>query len=145
VFSLLDAERILVGAQSIGIAQGALDLAVKYANDRNQFGQPIIDFQSVGHLLADMAMDVEAARLVVYKAAWQMEQGLPVRKEAAMAKIVGSEAGTRCALRGMQVLGGYSYMVEYPMERWFREAKLYEIVGGSNQIMRNVLVDQLRH
>lgn len=144
VFSLLDAERILVGAQGCGIAMGALDVAVRYAGERKQFGQPIIDFQAVGHLIADMAMDLEAARMVVYKAAWQLEKGLPVRKEAAMAKIVGSEAGTRCALRGMQVLGGYSYMVEYPMERWFRESKLYEIAGGSNQILRNVLVDQLR-
>ena len=144
IFSLLDAERILVGAQSLGIAQGALDVAAQYATDRKQFGGPIIDFQAVGHQLTDMAMDVEAARLVVHKAAWRMEQGLPVRREAAMAKIVGSETGTRCALRGMQVMGGYSYMAEYPMERWFREAKLYEIVGGSNQILRNVLVDQLR-
>ena len=144
VFSLLDAERVLVGAQGIGIAQGALDFALRYASERKQFNEAIIDFQAVGHMIADMAMDVEAARLVVYHAAWKLESGQSASKEAAMAKIVGSEAGTRCALKGMQVLGGYSYMVEYPMERWFRECKLYEIAGGSNQILRNVLVGQLK-
>jgi len=144
VFSLLDAERILVGAQGCGIAQGVLDVSLRHATERRQFKQAIIDFQAVGHMIADMAMDVEAARLVVYNAAWRLESGLSVAKEAAMAKVIGSEAGTRCALRGMQVLGGYSYMVEYPMERWFRESKLYEIAGGSNQILRNVLVTQLK-
>lgn len=144
IFELLDAERINVGAQACGIAQGALDFALRYAEERRQFGQPVADFQAVGHMLADMALDVEAARLITWRAAWKKDQGLPCSMDASMAKIAGSEASTRCALRGMQVLGGYSYMVEYPMERYYRETKLNEIAGGSNQIQRNLVLKHLR-
>ncbi len=144
IFSLLDAERIYVGAQGCGIGQGALDAATRYAQEREQFGVPIIEHQAVGHMLADMAMDVETARLITWRAAWKLEHGLPCSKDASMAKVVGSEAGTRCAARGMQVLGGYSYMVEYGMERYWRETKLNEIAGGTNQIQRNIIVKHLR-
>ncbi|HLN05689.1 MAG TPA: acyl-CoA dehydrogenase family protein [Acidimicrobiales bacterium] len=143
VFGLLDAERIYVGAQGCGIGAGALDLAVRYARERVQFGRPIIEHQAVGHMLADMAIDVEMARLLVWRAAGRLEEGAPTSLDAAMAKIAGSEAGTRCAARGMQVLGGYSYMVEYGMERYWRETKLYEIAGGTNQILRNIIMKQL--
>lgn len=143
IFSLLDAERICVGAQGCGIGQGALDIALQYAQDRKQFGQPIADFQAVGHMLADMAMDIEAARLVTWQAAWKLENGLPCSKDASMAKVIGSEAGSRCATRGMQILGGYSYMVEYGMERFYRETKLNEIAGGTNQIQRNIILKHL--
>lgn len=144
IFSLLDAERITVGAQGCGIGQGALDMATKYATEREQFTKPIIEHQAVGHMLADMAIDVEMARLVTWRAAWKMDQGLPCSMDASMAKVAGSEAGTRCALNGMQVLGGYSYMVEYGMERYYRETKLNEIAGGTNQIQRNIIVKHLR-
>lgn len=144
IFSLLDAERITVGAQGCGIGQGALDMAMKYATEREQFNKPIIEHQAVGHLLADMALDVEMARLATWRAAWKMDQGLPCSMDASMAKVAGSEAGTRCALNGMQVLGGYSYMVEYGMERYYRETKLNEIAGGTNQIQRNIIVKHLR-
>lgn len=144
IFDLLDKERITVGAQGTGIAQGALDLALEYAKERRQFGKPIIDHQAIGHMLADMAMDARVARLVTYHAAWKAQQGLPCSLEASMAKVVGSEAGTRNALRGMQVLGGYSYMVEYGMERYYRETKLNEIAGGTNQIQRNIIVKSLK-
>jgi alkylation response protein AidB-like acyl-CoA dehydrogenase len=144
VFTAMDADRISCGAMGLGIAQGALDVALRYATERKQFKQPIIDFQAIGHMLADMAMDVEAARHVIYDAARVLDSGGDVRKAAAMAKIIGTEVGTRNALRGMQILGGYSYMVEYPMERYYRESKLYEIVAGTNQILRNVLVSQLK-
>jgi alkylation response protein AidB-like acyl-CoA dehydrogenase len=144
IFALLDAERVYVGAQGCGIGQGALDKALRYAMEREQFGRPIIEHQAVGHMLADMAMDVEAARLITWRAAWKLQQGLPCSMDASMAKIIGSEAGTRCANKGMQVLGGYSYMVEYGMERFWRETKLNEIAGGTNQIQRNIVVNNLR-
>ena len=144
IFSLLDAERIVVGAQGTGIAQGALDLAGRYAVERHQFGKPIIDHQAVGHMLADMAIDVEIARWITWHAAWKLEQGLPCSMEASMAKVAGSEAGSRAARNGMQVLGGYSYMVEYGMERFYRETKLNEIAGGTNQIQRNIIAKHLK-
>jgi alkylation response protein AidB-like acyl-CoA dehydrogenase len=143
IFSLMDAERIYVGAEGTGLGQGALDMALKYARERVQFGKPIIEHQAVAHMLADMAIDVEASRLITWSAAWKLEQGLDCSMEASMAKVFGSEAGTRCAARGMQILGGYSYMVEYGMERYWRETKLYEIAGGTNQIMRNIIAKQL--
>lgn len=144
IFSLLDAERIYVGAQGCGIGQGALDTALAYANQRVQFGVPIVEHQAVGHMLADMAIEVEMARLLVWRAAWKLQNGLPCSMDASMAKVAGSETGTRCANRGMQVLGGYSYMVEYGMERYWRETKLNEIAGGTNQIQRNLIVRHLR-
>lgn len=143
IFELMNGERIYVGAEGTGLGQGALDMALKYAKQRAQFGKPIIEHQAVAHLLADMAMDVETARLITYQAAWKLDQGLDCTLEASMAKVYGSEAGTRCANRGMQILGGYSYMVEYGMERYWRETKLYEIAGGTNQIMRNLIGQQL--
>ncbi|MGE3619354.1 MAG: acyl-CoA dehydrogenase family protein [Acidimicrobiia bacterium] len=144
IFQLLDGERIIVGAQGCGIGQGALDMALRHAAEREQFGRPIADFQAIGHMLADMALDIEMARLITYKAAWKKQNGLPCSMEASMAKIAGSEAGSRCATRGMQILGGYSYMVEYGMERLYRETKLNEIAGGSNQIQRNIVLKNLR-
>jgi alkylation response protein AidB-like acyl-CoA dehydrogenase len=143
VFELLEPDRIYVGAQSLGIAQGALDLAVQYASERVQFDKPILEHQAIGHMLADMAIDVASARHLVYDAAQRLQDGMPCTWEASMAKIAASEAATRTATRGMQVLGGYSYMVEYGMERYYREAKIQEIFGGTNQILRNVLVREL--
>jgi alkylation response protein AidB-like acyl-CoA dehydrogenase len=143
VMELLDADRVYTAAQSLGIAQGALDLARSYARERVQFGTAIINHQAIGHMLADMAIDVAAARALTVAAADRLEQGLSCRVEAAMAKIKASETGTRCATDGMQILGGYSYMVEYGMERYYREAKIQEIFGGTNQILRNVLVREL--
>ena len=144
LFALLNGERIALGAHGVGIAQGALDLALKHACQREQFGQPVADFQAVGHMLADMAMDIEAARLLVYQAAWKKQNGLPHSMDASMAKVRGSEAGSRCAGRGMEIIGGGSYLVDFGMERYYREAKLYEIAGGSNQIQRNMILKYLR-
>ncbi len=145
VMELLDADRVYTAAQSLGIAQGALDLARTYARERHQFGTAIINHQAIGHMLADMVIAVEAARALTVAAADRLDQGLPCRVEAAIAKIAASEAGTRCAADGMQILGGYSYMVEYGMERYYREAKIQEIFGGTNQILRNVLMRELRN
>jgi alkylation response protein AidB-like acyl-CoA dehydrogenase len=144
IFGLLDKERIGVGAQGVGICQATLDQALRHAKERVQFGKPIVDHQAIGHMLADMAMDTRVARLVTYHAAWKADQGLPCSLEASMAKVVGSEAATRNANRGMQILGGYSYMVEYGMERYWREVKLNEIAGGTSQIQRNIIVRELK-
>lgn len=143
IFGLMNAERVYVGAQGTGVGQGTLDLATAYAKERVQFGRPIIEHQAVAHMLADMAMDVATARLITWQAAWKLGQGEDCALEASMAKVYGSEAGTRCAARGMQILGGYSYMVEYGMERYWRETKLYEIAGGTNQILRNLIAKKL--
>jgi len=144
IFDLMNGERIYVGAEGTGLGQGALDMALEYAQQRTQFGKPIIEHQAVAHLLADMAMQVQTARLITFQAAWKLEQGLDCTLEASMAKVYGSEAGSKVAAHGMQILGGYSYMVEYGMERYWRETKLYEIAGGTNQIMRNLIASQLR-
>lgn len=144
IFDLMNGERIYVGAEGTGLGQGALDMALQYAKEREQFGKPIIEHQAVAHLLANMAMDVQTSRLITWQAAWKLDQGLDCTMEASMAKVYGSEAGSRVAANGMQILGGYSYMVEYGMERYWRETKLYEIAGGTNQIMRNIIAAQLR-
>lgn len=143
IFDLMVGERIYVGAEGTGLGQGALDMALRYARERVQFGKPIIEHQAVAHMLANMAMDVETSRLITWKAAWRLDHGLDASLEASMAKVYGSEAGSRVAANGMQILGGYSYMVEYGMERYWRETKLYEIAGGTNQIMRNIIANQL--
>jgi alkylation response protein AidB-like acyl-CoA dehydrogenase len=143
VFELMDADRIYTAAQSLGIAQGAFDLARQYACERRQFGKAIIHHQAVGHMLADMEIAIEGARLLTYLAASRLEAGVPCTREASMAKIAASEAGSLCASHGMQILGGYSYMVEYGMERYYREAKIQEIFAGTNQILRNVLAKEM--
>jgi len=143
VMELMDADRVYTAAQSLGTAQGAFDVALRYAQERVQFGKPIVEHQAVGHMLADMAIRLESARALMDIAAAKLDSGQPCRAEAAMAKIATSEAATFCAAHGVQVLGGYGYMVEYAMERYYREAKIQEIFGGTNQILRNVLVREL--
>lgn len=143
VFELLDSDRVYTAAQSLGIAQGAFDLARSYACERQQFGKPIIRHQAIGHMLANMSIALESARLLTHLAATRLDEGAPCTREASMAKIAASEAGSLCASNGMQILGGYSYMVEYGMERYYREAKIQEIFAGTNQILRNVLANQM--
>jgi alkylation response protein AidB-like acyl-CoA dehydrogenase len=143
VMELMDADRVYTAAQSLGTAQGAFDLALRYAQERRQFGTAIINHQAVGHMIADMSIQLTAARLLTRAAAERLDRGEHCRAEAAMAKIAASEAATFCATTGTQVLGGYGYMVEYGMERYYREAKIQEIYGGTNQILRNVLVREL--
>lgn len=143
VMKHLDEERILMGAQCTGTARGAFEYALQYAKERQQFGQSIGKFQAIGHMLADMAIGVELCRLITYKAIAQKLKGLPCSKEASMARIFASETAMRIATQGMQVLGGYSYMMEYDAQRYFREAKLWEIAGGTNQIQRNIVAREL--
>jgi alkylation response protein AidB-like acyl-CoA dehydrogenase len=139
----LDFDRVYTAAQSLGTAQGAFDLALTYAKGREQFGVPIIQHQAIGHMLVDMKLQIDAARLLTWRAAQSLDRGLAATSEAAAAKIMASEAATRCASDGMQILGGYSYIVESGMERFYREAKIQEIFAGTNQILRNVMARQL--
>jgi len=135
----LDGGRIGIAAQALGIAQAAVDHAVKYSKERVQFGKPIASNQAVAFMLADMGTKVEAARLLVYKAAWHKEQGLPYSKEAAMAKMYASDVAMQVTTDAVQIFGGYGYSSEYPVERLMRNAKITQIYEGTNQVQRMVI------
>lgn len=139
----LDAARPLVGAVSVGIAQAAFDVAVKYSKERVQFGKPIASFQLVQQMIADMAMSIEASRLLVYKACWLKDAGLPFATEAAMAKCYASDTAMTVTTNAVQVLGGYGYIKEYPAEKYMRDAKIMQIYEGTNQIQRLVIANQI--
>ena len=140
----LDNSRPGVGAQALGIAQGALDEAVPYARERRQFGHPIISFQAVSHMLADMATLVEAARGLVYRAARAIDnKDKDAQKLASMAKVYASDVAMKVTTDAVQVLGGYGYMREYPVEKMMRDAKITQIYEGTNQIQRNVIAQNL--
>jgi alkylation response protein AidB-like acyl-CoA dehydrogenase len=141
--STLAGGRISIGAMSLGIAQGAYDVGVKYAMERKQFGKPIAEFQAVQFMLADMALKIQAARHLVYDAAWRKDNKLPYGKEGAMAKLYASEASTWCADRSIQIHGGMGYMREMPVERFYRDAKLMEIGEGTSEIQRIVIAKNL--
>jgi alkylation response protein AidB-like acyl-CoA dehydrogenase len=135
----LDGGRIGVAAQALGIAQAALDHAVKYSKERVQFGKPIAANQAIAFMLADMATKVEAARLLTYRAAYLKDQGLPYSKEAAMAKMYASDAAMAVTTDAVQIFGGYGYSREYPVERLMRNAKITQIYEGTNQVQRIVI------
>jgi len=139
----LDAGRIGIAAQSLGIAEAATEAAVTYAKERVQFGKPIAENQGIGFKLADMATSVEAARLLVYQAADLYGRGLPAGKEASMAKLFASQAAMDCAIEGVQVYGGYGYTEDYPVERYFRDAKVTQIYEGTSEIQRMVISKHL--
>ena len=134
-----DKTRAAVGAAGVGIARAALEYAVEYSKTRVQFGKPIAALQATAFKLAQMAMDVEAARLMVWRAAWLMDQGKPNGKESAMAKCLGSDAAMSNALEALQIFGGYGYMKDYPVEKLVRDAKLLQIYEGTNEIQRLVI------
>ena len=135
----LDKGRIGVGAQALGIAQGAYEAAVTYAKERKQFNKPIAAFQGVGFQLADMATQIEAARMLVYSSAYRASAGLSCSKESAMAKLFASETAMRVTTAAVQVHGGYGYTREYPVERMMRDAKITEIYEGTSEIQRVVI------
>lgn len=135
----LDNGRISIGALGVGIAQGSLDKALQYAKERRQFGKPIADFQAIQFMLADMAMEIEAARLLVYNAARLKLAGQPFTKEASMAKLYASEVASRAANHAIQIHGGYGYTKDFPVERYLRDAKLCEIGEGTSEIQRTVI------
>ncbi|MFJ7366092.1 acyl-CoA dehydrogenase [Peribacillus frigoritolerans] len=139
----LDAGRIGIAAQALGIAEGAMEHAVQYAKSREQFGKPIAEQQGIGFKLAEMATSIEASRLLVYRAAYLRSQGLNCGKEAAMAKLFASRTAVEVAIEAVQVFGGYGYTTEYPVERYFRDAKVTEIYEGTSEIQRMVISKNL--
>ncbi|NLX17694.1 MAG: acyl-CoA dehydrogenase, partial [Desulfobulbus sp.] len=135
----LDGGRIGIAAQALGIAQGALDAALTYAKEREQFNKPITAFQGVSFQLADMATQVEAARLLVYNAAYRASAGLSYSNESAMAKLFASETAMKVTTQAVQLHGGYGYTREFPVERMMRDAKITEIYEGTSEIQRVVI------
>jgi len=141
--SELNGGRINIGAISVGLSQAALDEAINYARERVQFGKPIASFQGIQFMLADMASAIEGARLLVYKSAYLTDRNEPVMKEAAMAKLIASDVAMKVTTDAVQILGGYGYMKDYPVERYMRLAKAMQIVEGTNQIQRIVIAREL--
>jgi acyl-CoA dehydrogenase len=139
----LDVGRIGIAAQSLGIAEAALEHAVQYAKERQQFGKPIAAQQGIGFKLADMATSVEAAKLLTYRAAFLRANNLPCGKEASMAKLFASRTAMEVAIEAVQVFGGYGYTKDYPVERFFRDAKVCEIYEGTSEIQRFVISKHL--
>jgi len=139
----IDASRITVAAQAVGIAQGALDKSLAYAKERQQFGQPISNFQAIQWMLANMAIGIDAARLLTYRAAQLEDKGLPFVKEAAMAKVFAAETAMSATTKAIQIYGGYGYVKEYPLERYFRDAKITEIYEGTSEMQRLTVARQL--
>jgi alkylation response protein AidB-like acyl-CoA dehydrogenase len=140
---ILDGGRISVAAMGVGLAQGAYDLALEYAQEREQFGKPIAKFQAVQEKLVDMATEIEAARLLVYKAAWEKDQGRRFARTAAMAKLYSGELSHRAANWALQIHGGYGFMDEYAISRFYRDQKILEIGEGTNEVQRMVIARHL--
>lgn len=141
--SAIDASRVVVAAQALGIAQGAFDKALAYARERQQFGQPIANFQAIQWMLADMATSIDAARLLTYRAAYLQDNGLSFIKEASMAKVFAAETAMSVTTRAIQIHGGYGYIKDYPLERYFRDAKITEIYEGTSEMQRMTIARQL--
>ncbi len=139
----IDASRIGVAAQALGIAQGAFDKALAYAKERHQFGEPIAHFQSIQWFLADMATGIDAARLLTYRAAHLKDQGQPFVKEASMAKVYAAETAMFVTTKAIQIHGGYGYIKDYPLERYFRDARITEIYEGTSEMQRMTIARQL--
>ncbi|PWK16342.1 acyl-CoA dehydrogenase [Tumebacillus permanentifrigoris] len=135
----LDGGRNGIAAQALGIAQGALDHATEYSKQRKQFGQSISNFQAIQFKLADMATEIEAARLLTYQAAWLESEGLPYSKQSAMAKVFASEVAVKAASEAVQIFGGYGFSREYPVERFYRDAKITQIYEGTSEVQRMVI------
>lgn len=140
---ILDGGRISIGAMALGIGRGAYEEGLRYSKQREQFGQPISNFQAIQWKLADMATELDAARLLLLRAAWMKDRGLAVTKESAMAKLYASEAATRACNQALQIHGGYGYMNDYPVERYLRDAKICEIGEGTSEIQRLIIARQL--
>ncbi|HEY8646531.1 MAG TPA: acyl-CoA dehydrogenase family protein [Gaiellaceae bacterium] len=140
---ILDGGRISVAAMGVGLAQGCYDLAFAYAKEREQFGKPISKFQAVQAKLVDMATEIEAARALVYKAAWEKDQGRDFGRTAAMAKLFSGELSHRAANWGLQIHGGYGFMDEYAISRFYRDQKILEIGEGTNEVQRMVIAKHL--
>lgn len=140
---ILDKGRITIGALAVGLHRGALEESVRYARDRQAFGQPIGAFEGIRWMLADMKTDLEAARLLVHRAAVLADSGRPYTRDASMAKLFASEAATKACNRAVQIHGGYGYTREFPVERYLRDAKLCEIGEGTSEIQRTIIAREL--
>ena len=140
---VLDGGRISIAALALGIAQGAFESALKYAQERNQFGQAIFNFEAIQFKLADMATQLEAARLLTYRAAWLKDQKRPTTKESAIAKLFASEIAVKVSEEAIQIHGGYGYTKDYPPEKYWRDAKLCTIGEGTSEVQRLVIARQL--
>ncbi len=138
----IDASRIGIAAQGVGIAQGAFDKALAYAKERQQFGQPIANFQAIQWFLADMATQIDAARLLTHRAAYLKDKDLPFIKEASMAKVFAAEAAMFVTTKAIQIHGGYGYIKDYPLERYFRDARILEIYEGTSEMQRITIARQ---
>lgn len=140
---ILDSGRVAIAALSVGLAQACYDEALKYARERHQFGRPITAFQAIQFKLSDMAMEIELARLMYYKAGWLHMQGEPYTKEASMAKLYASETAKRAADQAVQIHGGYGFMDEYPVSRYWRNVKVHEIGEGTSEVQRQLIFKHL--
>ncbi len=143
VVHMLNNERVTLAALSVGIGQAALKTALKYAQERTAFSVPISKFQVIQGYLAETATEIEMARLLTYKAAWMQSKGLPCAKETAMAKFAASEIGFKAALTGMRIMGGYGYMMEYDMQRFFRDAELFLVAPITNEMAKNFIAMEM--
>ncbi len=141
--SSLNGGRIGIGAQALGIAQASLDVSLKYAGERYQFGKKLVELETIQKFLADMAIRIEGARLLIYRAAHLKDRGLDYAKESAMAKLYASEVAVEASRRGVQIHGGYGYTKAYPIERYYRDAKVCEIYEGTSEIQRMVIARSL--
>jgi butyryl-CoA dehydrogenase len=135
----LDGGRIGIAAQAVGIGQACIDVAVKYAHERQAFGKPLADIQAIQFKIADMELEVQASRLLTYQAAWLKDQGVRFTKQASMAKLHASEAATKAAHMALQVHGGYGYLKDFPVERLYRDARITELYEGTSEIQRLVI------
>jgi alkylation response protein AidB-like acyl-CoA dehydrogenase len=143
LMKILDHFRVLFGTMSLGVAQGAYEEALNYAKKREAFGKTISKFQAIQFMLADMYTQIEASRLMIYRAAWMIDHGKSATKEASAAKLMASEMAMSVTVKAMQVFGGYGYMLEFPIQRYFREAKLGEVGEGTSEIQRMIIAKQL--
>ncbi len=143
MLTTLDAGRLGIGAQAVGIGRAVLEEALEYSTVREQFGKPISKYQAIQWKLADMATELDAAELLLLRAAWLQDHGKPFEKESAMAKMYASDIAMRAAVEGVQILGGYGYCKDFPMERHMRDAKICQIYEGTNEIMRLVIARNL--
>jgi len=139
---VLERGRIGIGAMAVGIGRAALEASLAYSTQRHAFGQPIAQFQAIQWMLADMATELDAAWLLVLRAAWLVDQGLPFRREASIAKLWSSEAARRAAERAVQIHGGYGFIADYPVERYYRDVKLCEIGEGTSEIQRLIIAKE---
>ena len=141
---ILEGGRISIAALSVGLAQGCFEASIKYANERKQFGKPIYDFQGIQFKIVDMRTDIEAAKLLTYKAAVMKDEGKDISQSASMAKLFASEIATKASNEAVQILGGYGFVKDYPVEKFYRDVKLLTIGEGTSEVQKIIIARNLR-